>query len=193
MIILNPLEPWPGELVLDAAATHDVKLITRVVDYGGMFHDDVRAGPHLRRVRPPQVPPRRMGRAGPREARADAPVRRAPRADACCSSRVPGTSRTRRALRGADADPGERPRRAAGRGEARRAGGGRQRDLRSASRRWQRSRAIGQNHGCMALKGASPEHEGEALADRWALDEELSTLAARWRIAPERDLVEQAH
>ena len=44
MIILSPMEPWPGELVLDAATTHDVKLITRVVDYGGLFHDDVRLG-----------------------------------------------------------------------------------------------------------------------------------------------------
>src|SRR5918994_4931196 len=35
MVILNPLEPWPGELVLDAAREHDVRLITRVVDYGG--------------------------------------------------------------------------------------------------------------------------------------------------------------
>src|SRR6202171_1726116 len=57
MIILNPLEPWPGELVLDAAAAQDVSLITRVVDYGGVFHDDVRSG-HVfaeddhRRVRP---------------------------------------------------------------------------------------------------------------------------------------------
>ena len=45
MIILNPLEPWPGELVLDAARHHDVRLITRVVDYGGLFHDDVLPGP----------------------------------------------------------------------------------------------------------------------------------------------------
>src|SRR4051794_13968007 len=44
MIILNPLEPWPGELVLDAAAAHDVRTITRVVDYGGLFWDDVRPG-----------------------------------------------------------------------------------------------------------------------------------------------------
>ena len=44
MIILSPLEPWPGELVLDAAAAHEVSLITRVVDYGGMFHDDVLPG-----------------------------------------------------------------------------------------------------------------------------------------------------
>src|SRR3954452_10222229 len=44
MVILNPMEPWPGELVLPAAQAHDVKLITRVVDYGGLFHDDVRPG-----------------------------------------------------------------------------------------------------------------------------------------------------
>src|SRR5919199_1118018 len=44
MVILNPLEPWPGELVLDAAERHGVKLITRVVDYGGLFHDDVLPG-----------------------------------------------------------------------------------------------------------------------------------------------------
>ena len=42
MVILNPLEPWPGELVLDAAAAKDVKVITRVVDYGGLFWDDLR-------------------------------------------------------------------------------------------------------------------------------------------------------
>jgi len=34
MVILNPLEPWPGELVLPAAERHGVRLITRVVDYG---------------------------------------------------------------------------------------------------------------------------------------------------------------
>ena len=44
MLILNPLEPWPGELALAAAPQHDVKLITRVVDYGGLFHDDVLPG-----------------------------------------------------------------------------------------------------------------------------------------------------
>src|SRR3954470_6893245 len=44
MVILNPMEPWPGELVLPAARAHDIRLITRVVDYGGLFHDDVRPG-----------------------------------------------------------------------------------------------------------------------------------------------------
>ena len=47
MIILNPLEPWPGELCLAAAAASDVSVITRVVDYGGLFFDDVLPGQEL--------------------------------------------------------------------------------------------------------------------------------------------------
>src|SRR5207248_1036114 len=47
MIILNPLEPWPGELCLDAARAAEVKVITRVVDYGGLFFDDVLPGQAL--------------------------------------------------------------------------------------------------------------------------------------------------
>ena len=96
MIILNPLEPWPGELVLDAAEANDVSLITRVVDYGGLFHDDVLAGHAFAEYDHRRFRPDGWVRAGPREARADAPVRRAPRPDACCSSRARGTSRTPR-------------------------------------------------------------------------------------------------
>ena len=50
-------------------------------------------------------------------------------------------------------------------------------------------RAIGDNTGCMALKGASPEHEGSPRPDRWEIDGELSAVAGRWQIDPERDLV----
>ena len=59
MIILNPFEPWPGELCLDAAARHDVQVLTRVVDYGGLFWGDLRAGHGAGPDRPPlaSVPP----------------------------------------------------------------------------------------------------------------------------------------
>ena len=50
-------------------------------------------------------------------------------------------------------------------------------------------RAIGDNTGSMALKGAAPGYDGEAAADRWPLTDELSALAGRWGIEPERDLV----
>ena len=62
MIILGPMEPWPGELVLDAAAAeHGVSVITRVVDYGGAVPRRRAARSRLRGVRPPQVPPATAG------------------------------------------------------------------------------------------------------------------------------------
>ena len=54
-------------------------------------------------------------------------------------------------------------------------------------------RRIGDNTGCMTLKGASPDHEGDALPDRWALDDELAEAGARWNIDPERDLRKLDH
>jgi aryl-alcohol dehydrogenase-like predicted oxidoreductase len=50
-------------------------------------------------------------------------------------------------------------------------------------------RDIGDNTGSMALKGASPEHEGEERPDRWTLSDELAGLGRRWGIEPARDLV----
>ena len=61
MVILNPLEPWPGELVLPAARRYGVDVITRVVDYGGLFWDDVRPGHAFAAARPSRLPPRRLG------------------------------------------------------------------------------------------------------------------------------------
>ena len=40
----------------------------------------------------------------------------------------------------------------------------------------------------MALKGASPDHEGPEAPDRWPLTEELEELARRWRIDPQAQL-----
>jgi hypothetical protein len=50
-------------------------------------------------------------------------------------------------------------------------------------------RAVGDNTGSMALKGAAVGFEGAPAADRWPLSDELSAVAGRWGIAPERDLV----
>ena len=46
-------------------------------------------------------------------------------------------------------------------------------------------RAVGDNTGCMTLKGASPEHEGEERADRWPLLPQHQEVARRWEIPPE--------
>ena len=48
---------------------------------------------------------------------------------------------------------------------------------------------IGENAGCMALKGGSALHDGADAADQWSLDDDLRAIAERWGIVPERDLV----
>jgi hypothetical protein len=50
-------------------------------------------------------------------------------------------------------------------------------------------RSLGDNTGSMALKGGNPDHEGVERPDRWALDENLEAIAARWSIDPSQDLV----
>ena len=50
-------------------------------------------------------------------------------------------------------------------------------------------RAIGDNTGCMALKGASPEHEGEERPDRWPLSRRPGRRRQPLGHRPERDLV----
>jgi hypothetical protein len=53
-------------------------------------------------------------------------------------------------------------------------------------------RAAGDNTGCMALKGASPDHTGDERPDRWALQPHHAELAARWSIDPTRDLAQRS-
>jgi aryl-alcohol dehydrogenase-like predicted oxidoreductase len=188
MIILNPLEPWPGELCLGAAAASDVKVITRVVDYGGLFFDDVLPGQQL-------VPQDHRGfrPAGWIEAgrqRLDAMRPRAERAGltmiqlACqwnlAHEAVACVAPTLIQEAGPDARPveGKRAELAALPSE-----------LRLSPADVDAIRALGDNTGSMALKGASPVHEGAERADAWPLDERLASVGRRWGIEPARDLV----
>jgi hypothetical protein len=46
-------------------------------------------------------------------------------------------------------------------------------------------RAIGDNTGCMALKGAAPDYEGDPLPDRWELTPDLAEVGTRYGIGRE--------
>ena len=190
MVILSPMEPWPGELVLDAAAANEVKLITRVVDYGGVFHDDVRGGHPFA-----EYDHRKFRPAGWVEAGVEKLERMRPYAErhglsmlqlACqwnlAHEAVQCVAPTLIQESGQDARPIEGKRAELASLPA---------GLRLNETEVAELRAIGDNSGSMALKGASAEYEGEPLADRWSLDGELDSLAARWRIEPERDLVKR--
>jgi aryl-alcohol dehydrogenase-like predicted oxidoreductase len=187
MVILNPLEPWPGELALDAAAAHDVKVITRVVDYGGLFWDDLRPEHELPRSDHRSFRPAGWVEDGRRRMEAMRPV--AERHGLAMGQLACTWNLSHPAVACAvptliqEAFAGARPI------ESQRA------ELAGVSAETSLSadevaaiRAAGDNTGCMALKGASPDHEGDERPDRWPLQPHHAELAARWGIDPKNQL-----
>ena len=186
MVILNPLEPWPGELVLPAAQRYDIDVITRVVDYGGLFWDDVVPGHAFARHDHRAFRPDGWVEAGRERLDRMRPIAErhglTPLQLACqwnlAHPQVRSTVPT--LIEEADATKPI---------EAKRA------ELAAVPRELvldddevAEIRAIGDNTGCMDLKGASPRFDGEPQADRWPLTGDLRALAERWAIEPERDL-----
>jgi aryl-alcohol dehydrogenase-like predicted oxidoreductase len=189
MIILNPLEPWPGELCLDAAATRGVRVITRVVDYGGLFFDDLLPEQDLvaqdhRGFRPPgwiEAGRGRLDAIRPIAERAGltmiqlacqwnlahAPV------ECVVPTLIQEAGQPARTVESKRVELAALPS-----------------EIRLTAVDLDAIRSIGDNTGCMALKGASPDHEGAERPDRWALDDRLRAVAERWQIEPQRDLAQ---
>jgi aryl-alcohol dehydrogenase-like predicted oxidoreductase len=189
MIILNPLEPWPGEFVLGAARDADVKVITRVVDYGGLFWDDVlphrelAPGDH-RGFRPKgwiEAGRERMNAIRAIAERRDLTMMQlacqwnlAHEAVACVApTLIQEVGPHARSIEEKRAELAALPA-----------------VLRLSEADVAEIRRLGDNTGCMALKGANPAFEGPDAPDRWGLDEHLLDVARRWEIQPERDLIQ---
>ena len=187
MVILNPLEPWPGELCLGAARAHGIGVITRVVDYGGLFWDDVRPGHEFaprdhRTFRPAgwvQAGAERLERLRPIAERHGLTMLQL--AAQWCLAHEPVACAVPTLIQ----ELGE---------DARAIEDKRAELLATPSQvvldgaEVAAIRQIGDNTGSMALKGAGPQHEGEPRPDRWPLTPELEAAARRWGIEPERDL-----
>ena len=47
---------------------------------------------------------------------------------------------------------------------------------------------IGDNKGCMELKGANRAHVGSALPDRWEITKDHELIAKQWGIDPDKDI-----
>jgi aryl-alcohol dehydrogenase-like predicted oxidoreductase len=191
MVILNPFEPWPGELVLAAAQRFEIDLITRVVDYGGLFHDDVLPGHEFahhdhRMFRPEgwiEAGREKLDRIRPIAERHDLSMLQLACLWNLAHDPVGCVVPTLIQEPGDAARPIEEKR-----AELARLPRGRV----LTDDELAEIRAVGDNAGSMALKGATPDHEGEPRADRWPLDDGLAAIAERWGIDPERDLVKAA-
>jgi aryl-alcohol dehydrogenase-like predicted oxidoreductase len=194
MIILSPMEPWPGELVLAAAEAAGVQVISRVVDYGGIFHDDVLPG-HVfaerdhRRFRPgPWV---RSGREKLDAMRPYAERHGLTMLQLACVWNLaqPGVRCVAPTL--IEETPGAaHPPKPVEEKRAELAAVATLGEVLTAAEVAE-IRAIGDNTGSMALKGASAFYSGEPLPDRWELDAETEAVGKRWTIDPGHDLAER--
>ncbi len=187
MLILNPLEPWPGELSLEAAARNEIRVITRVVDYGGLFWDDLLPGAELAEGDHRAFRPAGWIEAGRSKLEQMRPIAEAagltPMQLACQWNLAHDAVECVVPTLIQETGPGARPI------EDKRAElAALPAELRLGSDEVWRIRAIGDNHGCMTLKGASPDHEGSERPDRWPLSDGLVEAGRRYGIEPERDL-----
>jgi aryl-alcohol dehydrogenase-like predicted oxidoreductase len=187
MIILNPLEPWPGKLCLPAAEKTGTKILTRVVDYGGIFHDDVKPGHEFaprdhRGFRAAGWVDSAAGKLD--EMRPIAAAHGLTMLQLACvwnlqnsavASVVPTLiQETGTNSKSIDAKLEELTRLP---------------HVTLTDDEFRRIAEIGDNTNCMALKGANPEHTGDPLPDLWSVNVELTRVAERWKIDPTRDLV----
>jgi aryl-alcohol dehydrogenase-like predicted oxidoreductase len=187
MIILNPLEPWPGNLVLPAAEKHQVNIITRVVDYGGLFHDDVRPGHQFGAQDHRGFRPAGWVESGVQKLEQMRSIAEAhgltllqlasawnlsqPAVKSVIPTFIQETGANSRSIESKVEELASL------------------RETRLSEEECRRISEIGENKGCMALKGANPQHEGEPQPDRWPVTPELEETARRWGIDPQRDLV----
>lgn len=184
MIILNPNEPWPGRHVLGPAVENDVKIVTRVVDYGGLFHDDVKAGHTFR-----DGDHRTFRPAGWVEHGLEKVEQMRPIAErhgltllqlACQWDLAHAPVKSVAPTFIQEAGEGAKPIEAKITEMARLP----EENLLTPEEVAEIDR-IGENEGCMILKGASTRHEGnDPLPDQWPMRPELAPFALKWGINP---------
>lgn len=185
MVILNPLEPWPGQQVLSSAKKNDIDLLTRVVDYGGMFHGDMKPGHEFRpgdhrSYRPEGWIERGWEKIQKMKVIADKhDLTMIQFASAWNLSQHPVKCVVPTVIQeaGENAVPIENKiRDYAALPEG----------FRFSAEEVEQIRMIGDNTGCMTLKGASNRHDGPCeRPDEWPMRDELLVLADQYELTRE--------
>lgn len=184
MIILNPFEPWPGSYVLDAAEKADIKVLTRVVDLGGLFWDILRPGAELGPTDHRGYRPAGWIEAGMAKIDQLRPIAEEhgltmiqlaclwnlaqPAVECVAPTLIQEVGPAARPIEELRAElaalPVENPLTPE--------------DMAAIAR-------IGDNAGSMDLKGASVAFEGEEKPDGWPADPGLVEVGSRWGVSPE--------
>lgn len=186
MIILGPMEPWPGGYVLPAAEKNGVKLIARVVDYGGLFHDDVKPGHQFGHGDHRTFRPAGWVEAGNAKIEQMRPIAQKHGLTmlqlACLWTLAQTAVKSVIPTHIQEVGTGSKPI------EAKIDELAALPDLQLTPDEIETMRRIGDNKGCMHLKGGNPQYTGEAQPDQWPMTPELEAVAKRWGVNPQADL-----
>ena len=178
MLILNPLEPWPVGLTLPICEKHGIKVMTRVVDYGGVFHDDLGGPDHVfrpgdhRTYRPEGWVKHGMEKANQMRPLAEkyglSMIHFAsiwnlsqPAVESVVPTFIQEAGAGARLIEDKIREFGEMPK------------------VRFTADEIESIRKVGDNTGCMTLKGASKRHEVSERPDEWPMRQDLLELAGR--------------
>jgi len=185
MVILNPMEPWPGSLVLPSAVEAGIEIMTRVVDYGGLFHGDVLPGHHFkdgdhRTYRPDGWVDHAYEKIGPMKEIAERHGLSLLQFACQWNLAQPAVNCVVPTIiqeQGETARPVEDKIRELGAVTA---------DIVLTDDEIMQVAHLGSNVGCMKLKGASSRHpeDMEVTADQWPMRPELLSIADRFQLDP---------
>lgn len=186
MLILSPFEPWPGGMVLPAAEHFDVQVLTRVVDHGGIFHDDVKPGHRFgygdhRTFRPAgwvEAGVAKLERLRPLvERHGLTPLQFAcawnlqqPAVKSVIPTLIQEVGEGQKAIESKVDELASVP------------------GVRFSEEELRLIQEIGDNTGCMHLKGASATHVDAPLPDQWSLTSDLEAVGQRWKVDARVDL-----
>jgi aryl-alcohol dehydrogenase-like predicted oxidoreductase len=184
MLILNPLEPWPVGLSLPACEKHNVKVLTRVVDHGGVFHGDLGLPGHQFKPGDHRTyRPEGWVEHGMEKARRMMPVAEKhhltllqfasiwnlshPAVESVVPTFIQESGEGARPIEEKIREFAALP------------------DVRLSAEEIEAVRQIGDNTGCMSLKGASKRHTTSERPDEWPMRPDLLDLAERYALGSE--------
>lgn len=189
-VIFSPLESWPGSLIFRAAAHHGVRLLTRLVDAGGILHGDLQPGHEfgaadLRRQRPAGWLDSSLEKA--EALRPIASRHGLSLMQLACTWNlqhlgIESVAPTLTEELGDAARPIE--------GKLDELAG--LPEVRLSDEEFDGIRRIGDNTGSAPLKGASLAHQGPPTEDSWPVTPGLAEAGARWSIDPALDLASRS-
>ena len=177
MVILNPLEPWPVGLALKAYEKHGVRVLTRVVDYGGVFTDEFDADHQFKPGDHRTYRPEGWVQHGMEKANRMRPLAEKyglsllefaciwnlshPAVHSVVPTFIQEAGEGARLIEDKIREFAKLP------------------DVRFTAEEVDSIRQIGDNTGCMTLKGASKRHATSERPDEWPMREDLLELAGR--------------